>query len=299
MIAWATGEYAMGVPIPTMSPETWVIYGKMLFIQPTIMFFDLATIKISVLFFYKRIFTTDKFLITANIMIAIVAMWGIASVLCQIFEQWPVRLNWRLDVKASNFILNYPNFNMAHASLDLFLDVVVLSLPMLMIKELHLSTQKKFALAGIFALGALSTIAEAVRIWLLWQIMWGPSTDVILDGSLATKIIIWGTVEVCVSITAASLPMLGPVFFDRRGPETIVRSLRSVRSVFSSGARSNKGSAASLSSTRSLNDAESGRAWHEMQNSRSQTTVEKANNTVDDDGRIYVKKTFEATQSEK
>jgi len=43
--------------------------------------FDIAAIKIGILYFYKRIFTTKRFSLITNIVIVVVAMWGIASLL--------------------------------------------------------------------------------------------------------------------------------------------------------------------------------------------------------------------------
>jgi hypothetical protein len=295
MVAWSAGVDALGVPIPSMSTATWVIYGKVLFIQPTIMMFNLTTIKISILFFYKRIFTTPRFFLVANILIATIAMWGIASILAQVFEQWPVSDNWTpSESGGKHFILNYADFNMAYSCLDLALDVIVLSLPMFMIRRLQLVLKKKLALAGIFLLGALSVIAEAVRIWLLWRILYGPNIKVILDGSLATNYIIWGTIEVCLSIIAASLPMLGPIFFDRKGPESIVRSVRSVFSLRSTGGGSATNAGRSKGSLTSSREDDSRRQWHELEE-RGQTTVTKNNATVKPEDAIYVKKTFQTT----
>ena len=54
-----------------------------------------------------------------------------------------------------HFILDYASFSLAHACLDLVLDVVILAMPLFMIKDLKLSTKKKVALMGIFLLGSL------------------------------------------------------------------------------------------------------------------------------------------------
>jgi len=106
MVAWGAGVNAVGVPVKTMSTERWVIYGKVcsegdfrrtisglmqngmkiLFIQPILLMFDLATTKISVLLFYRRIFITKRFTLVANILLAVVTMWGIASILVSIFD---------------------------------------------------------------------------------------------------------------------------------------------------------------------------------------------------------------------
>jgi len=107
---------------------------------------------------------------------------------------------------------------------------------------------------------------------------------------------IWGLIEVCVSIIAASLPMVGPIFFDKRGPETIIRSIRSVISARSASKTTISGSGHSKGSLGSSED-EAGRHWHELE-SRGQITnlVSNNNSTVGrEDSGIRVERTFAAT----
>ena len=88
--------------------------------------------------------------------------------------------------------------------------------------------------------------------------------------------------------------MLGPIFFDRRGPESIVRSVRSILSLHSTG-RGNSSSGerqkGSLSSTRV---EEVGGQWHELDN-RSQTTVSKNGAIRDQRDTINTPEAFQTT----
>jgi len=51
--------------------------------------------------------------------------------------------------------LNIQNLIIALASVDIFLDIAVLSLPFPVIRRLHMSTDKKIYVSGVFMLGAL------------------------------------------------------------------------------------------------------------------------------------------------
>ena len=136
----------------------------------------MGTVKISVLELYKRIFSTKPFHRAANLTTAFVIAWIIASffvspffVSCdlqfwviptegllqtQVFSAWPVSNWWVLG----KYNINYGAFITAFAAMDIALDTVILCLPMPVIKNLHMSTRRKFTLLGIFWLGFFVSI---------------------------------------------------------------------------------------------------------------------------------------------
>lgn len=58
--------------------------------------------------------------------------------------------------KASNlFNIDMGRFQTANAAIDMFLDIVILSLPIPMIKQLNVKSSKKIYLVVIFLLGGL------------------------------------------------------------------------------------------------------------------------------------------------
>lgn len=52
---------------------------KAIYADAFLVFFTLSLVKIGILLFYKRVFAVKKFLLAANIMIVIIALWFIAS----------------------------------------------------------------------------------------------------------------------------------------------------------------------------------------------------------------------------
>lgn len=98
---------------------------------------------------------------------------------------------------------------------NLFLDVAIISMPIPMINMLKLPLRKKVPVFGMFALGIFCTGSSAVRLKYLVDLIrldprdpyWGHAVDY---QSL------WGHVEVCASIIAACLPMLGLLFRRRQ-----------------------------------------------------------------------------------
>lgn len=63
--------------------------------------------------------------------------------------------NAPLDSKGEEFVIDLGSLIMAYAILDIVLDVGILALPLPVIGRLHMNRPKRWAVAGVFLLGAL------------------------------------------------------------------------------------------------------------------------------------------------
>lgn len=74
-----------------------------------------------------------------------------------LFSAHPVAAYWNTppELIGTQFVLDVPNLVIACAAVDIFLDIAVLSLPFPVIKGLHMPTEKKLYVSGVFLLGAL------------------------------------------------------------------------------------------------------------------------------------------------
>lgn len=135
-------------------------------------------VKLAVLQFYKRIFAVPSFFLSANITIAVVILFMIAATIVshpwrvlfvflspycqhtltlsalqtQIFSAWPISNWWTLG---ETYTINYGAFLTSFAAIDLFLDIVILCLPLPVIHKLHINRNKKLLLVGVFWMGFL------------------------------------------------------------------------------------------------------------------------------------------------
>ena len=105
-------------------------------------------VKVSVIAFYKRLFSVGGFKFYANALTAIVTAWTLAGLLGTLFAARPLSNFW-----LGNFAINWGIFNTAMAALDLLLDVVILLLPLIAIRELQVSFHQKISIMGLFWLG--------------------------------------------------------------------------------------------------------------------------------------------------
>ncbi|KAF2229742.1 hypothetical protein EV356DRAFT_435584, partial [Viridothelium virens] len=184
---------------------------RCVFIGPFFVDISNTSVKISTILLYKRIFSTPKFIITAWAAIGLVAGWGLAISLVQIFETDPISAAW---TERGSFNINTTAFSLAQAGTSICLDVLVLCLPLPVLGQLHMPTERKIAVGVILWLGAFCVVAAIVRLVLIYQ-----GNSMIVDSTfterkrmaIEAKLYIFVIIELNCSIIAACLPCLGPL----------------------------------------------------------------------------------------
>ncbi|KAG8526327.1 uncharacterized protein KY384_000320 [Bacidia gigantensis] len=117
---------------------------------------NLSVIKISILLFYRRLFTVRPFRIASNIFIGVVAAWGIAFESAMAAQCSPTHLFWDLfEMEYVGHCINVQMMYQALAYSDLILDILVLAFPIPMIISLRLPWKKKIQILDIFLLGGV------------------------------------------------------------------------------------------------------------------------------------------------
>lgn len=113
----------------------------------------LASAKMSVLMFLRRIFITRAFQWTANILMLIVVSWCLMDTLGGALICQPVKSSW--DPRIPNNCGNRYIFNIIAPLPWILTDFAILICPLPMVWRLHTATRHKIALGGIFLIGAL------------------------------------------------------------------------------------------------------------------------------------------------
>lgn len=116
--------------------------------------FGLGLTKISIVMQYLRIFATTKAMRIAILAtLAFISLYTFEAVIVSIFSCDPVDLFWHHS-KAGTCV-NFKAVWFSNAAVNIFSDVLIISLPMPIIQGLNIPRKQKFALMGIFALGTL------------------------------------------------------------------------------------------------------------------------------------------------
>lgn len=128
----------------------------------------LPLVKISILFFYLRIFPQVWFRYACFATMAACVGYGIAFLLVSVFQCQPIPLAWNHwdgehfgkcnDINAQGW---------TSAALNVILDVIVLALPMPVIAKLELNKRKKALVLLMFSTGFVVTIISILRLQVL------------------------------------------------------------------------------------------------------------------------------------
>lgn len=152
-------KHGLGKKRPTnissaLQASKWLYIFEALFPVTTI-----AT-KLSILYLYKRIFSTlnKKFAWALYTVGALQVVWAVSGFFTTVFQCWPIDVLWRLE---GGLFSGHPAGHCIDlvasltglAVINTVLNTALLVLPMPMVWKLHTSRKHKIALTLIFALG--------------------------------------------------------------------------------------------------------------------------------------------------
>ena len=186
-----------------------------------------AMIKLSVLFFYRRIFNVHKrFHIYNNLMIALTIAWGIAFTFAEIFgcgtnpsSQWQSPDN-------PGTCINLTWLNFAFSISDTLGDILIVIMPYPCIRLLQADRRHKLMITFIFMLGTLSTIASIIRLYFVSAAFNRSFGDLGDPQGSGTPPFVWSFIEGAVGVIAACMPTFGPWIRRSPSPHSALSSLR-------------------------------------------------------------------------
>ncbi|KAI1346012.1 hypothetical protein F5Y01DRAFT_322422 [Xylaria sp. FL0043] len=173
-------------------------------------------IKLSILAFYKRIFTLNVLWFRYSVYACFIftTSWFIASLFAAIFQCAPVHFFWSqydpnlIPRPKGSCYVNGPALVISSSALNSIGDIGILVLPILMVWHLQLPRSKRIALGLVFATGALAIAAGLTRL--------SQSVSVRrqnIDSTWITAdIYLWTVIEAGVGLICSCLPVIGPFF---------------------------------------------------------------------------------------
>ncbi|OJD16496.1 hypothetical protein AJ78_03351 [Emergomyces pasteurianus Ep9510] len=178
---------------------------KLYYVQEVNYLVTMSVTKVSILFFYLRIFPSHKFKMACYVVMGITIGYGIAFVSAALFQCNPVQLAWyrwaaeHEDYRCSNINL----IAWTSAAVEIILDVVVITLPTKQLMGLALSLKKKIHIALMFGVGFFVTAVSIARLKSLLQ--FGRSANITWS---YVPVSYWSIVECYASIVWACMPAL-------------------------------------------------------------------------------------------
>lgn len=148
--------YGIGRDVWTL-PYTYITdFTRVLYVMEILYFAEVALLKLSLLFFYKRIFPKNiiQRLLWATIIFD--GVFGIVFVIVAIFQCRPVSYYWSgWDGESSGRCVNVNALAWSNAVISIVLDFWMLAIPMSQLIHLQLHWKKKIGVAIMFCVGTL------------------------------------------------------------------------------------------------------------------------------------------------
>ena len=133
-----------------------VLYLKLSFICSVLYFTTTGAAKLSILCMYDRLFSVDA-VFRRQLFVSCVLVLGfwVGCTVATLTACIPLKWNWINNLVDPRYCFNYNIFWMAAGICEVFLDVIILTLPIRAVHRLQLSRKRKATISLIFLLGGL------------------------------------------------------------------------------------------------------------------------------------------------
>lgn len=128
-----------------------------LYVTEIIFVFTITAVKLSILGFYRTIFSIPAFRRTTLVLAILCILWFICVLFITIFQCRPIAALWDLSLVAEGRAQCIPSGGLifGYELSNVIIDISILCLPLCMIRRLQLPTRRKIGVSSIFLLGGL------------------------------------------------------------------------------------------------------------------------------------------------
>ncbi|KAI0887036.1 uncharacterized protein GGS22DRAFT_120698 [Annulohypoxylon maeteangense] len=180
------------------------LYVTYSFAAATLYFTAVSATKLGILFMYYRIFARSAaFRYQLFISGGLVLCWWIISTVLAITNCLPLEINVQGTIDDPRYCRNYNVFWMAAGVCEIFIDTLILSLPVGVVLRMGLSLRQKLAVSGIFMLGSFVIITGIVKVILGY--------DPPKRAPSFSQTEIWAGIHTCIATISACLPIFRPL----------------------------------------------------------------------------------------
>ncbi|KAI1805957.1 hypothetical protein F4811DRAFT_195202 [Daldinia bambusicola] len=185
------------------TPED-ILYLKVSFVSSVLYFTIAGATKLGILLMYYRIFSVSTaFRYQLFVAVSLVIGWWVGCTVATLTNCIPLEWSWNNSLADPRYCFDYNVFWMASGACEIFLDVLILTLPISTVVRMRLSTQRKITISIIFLLGGFTIITGLVKVIL------GYPPDSRVPSYSNTEV--WTTVHAGLAIVCASLPIFRPL----------------------------------------------------------------------------------------
>jgi hypothetical protein len=164
-ILGGTVKYGLGKDLWTLEPDSITKMLMYFNIVAVLYFATLAMLKISIIFFYIKVFTTPgaQRLLWGTVIFTF--LWGLVYVIVAIFQCRPVSYFWkRWDGLHEGQCLNINAITLSNAAMSIVLDLWSLGIPIWELQRLQMHWKQKISVGLMFVVGTFVTVMSILRL---------------------------------------------------------------------------------------------------------------------------------------
>jgi hypothetical protein len=151
-----TTANGLGRDVWTLAPETITNFGEYFYVMVVLYFAEITLLKMSLLFFYLRIFPSERTRLLLWATVVFNGVYGTIFVFLAIFQCNPVSFFWeKWDGEHAGHCIDVNSIGWAHAAISIALDLWMLAIPLSQLRGLNLHWKKKVGVAIMFCVGTL------------------------------------------------------------------------------------------------------------------------------------------------
>ncbi|CAM1509568.1 Fc.00g033070.m01.CDS01 [Cosmosporella sp. VM-42] len=197
--------HGLGRDVWTLDPEDIPEFMRSFYVLEALYFAQVATLRLSMLFFYLRIFPSLTVRHLLWVTIAINICYGSSFVLAAIFQCAPISYYWNRwrDAGGHGFCININAIGWRNSAISIALDLWMLGIPLSQLNRLKLHWKKKVGVAFMFIAGTIVTIISIARLQSL--ILFANSNNPTWDRLEITN---WSAVELNAGMICTCMPSI-------------------------------------------------------------------------------------------
>ncbi|KAL4994932.1 hypothetical protein BDV10DRAFT_197117 [Aspergillus recurvatus] len=196
---YGLGKNIWAVPFSDISATL-----KLFFIEEVLYTICTALIKLSMLFLYLRLFPNALLRIAIFISLAITSLWALGSFLAQVLSCKPISYYWnQWDGEHMGKCSSHNSLLLAHSIINIFLDILVIVLPMPVLVGLQMNIEKRVGMCLMFAVGLVVTVISVLR--LVETVGFNDTTNP-TSASDFVPVGVWSLLEIDVGIMCSCMP---------------------------------------------------------------------------------------------